>query len=185
MNAARSALDFEEAFERHHPALFRYLLRITGDPDVAADVAQEAFVRLLDHTVDEGKVRSWLFTVATNLVRDRARTRKRRRRLLEGEDLSPERPDRPDEAVERREDIDSVRAALDGLSRRDRKLLMLREEGFRYAEIAEIIGVAPNSVGKLLSRALHRFEERYSARPEAGADEREQEVRRSDDAASE
>lgn len=151
-------MDLEGAFANHHPALFRYLYRLTGDADAAADIAQESFVRLLDNPVPNGKVRSWLFTVATNLVRDQARMRERRRRLLllHGKP-SPQAPGRPDEDLERDERIEAVRRTLDRLSRRDRQLLMLREEGFRYSEIAELVGVAPGSVGKLLARALERF----------------------------
>jgi RNA polymerase sigma factor (sigma-70 family) len=153
-----STLDLETAFASHHPALFRYLYRLTGDADAAADIAQESFVRLLDNPVPDAKVRSWLFTVATNLVRDQARMRDRRHRLLlQHAKPSPQAPDRPDEDLERDERIESVRKTLDQLSRRDRQLLMLREEGFRYSEIAELVGVAPGSVGKLLARALERF----------------------------
>jgi len=155
-------LDLEGAFANHHPALFRYLYRLTGDADAAADVAQESFVRLLENPVPEAKVRSWLFTVATNLVRDQARMRDRRRKLLlhHGEP-SPQAPGRPDENLERDRKIESVRRTLDQLSARDRQLLMLREEGFRYSEIAELVGVAPGSVGKLLARALERFAKGY------------------------
>ena len=154
-------MDFEAAFARHHESLFRYLHRLTGDADVAADIAQESFVRLLEHDVPEARARNWLFTVATNLVRDRARTRSRRRRLLVREDPAPAVATRPDEEVERDERIESVRRVLDRLSDRDRRLLMLREEGFRYAEIAELVGVAPASVGKLLTRALTKFTRAY------------------------
>ena len=155
-------MDLEGAFASHHPALFRYLYRLTGDADTAADIAQESFVRLLDNPVPETKVRSWLFTVATNLVRDRARMRERRRRLLlQYGKPSTYSPERPDEALERDETIDSLHAALDQLSPRDRQLLMLREEGFRYSEIARLVGVAPGSVGKLLARALERFAKTY------------------------
>jgi RNA polymerase sigma-70 factor (ECF subfamily) len=171
-------VDLEGAFESHHPALFRYLHRLTGDADTAADIAQESFVRLLDNPVPEAKVRSWLFTVATNLVRDRARMRERRRRLLlQHGKPSPYSPDRPDEELERDERIDSVRAALDQLSPRDRQLLMLREEGFRYSEIAKLVGVAPGSVGKLLARALERFAKIYEPAGTGSPDETESEPR--------
>ena len=155
-------MDFEATFARHHPPLFRYLHRLTGDVDVAADIAQETFVRLLDHRVPEDGVRSWLFTVATNLVRDGARTRARRRRLLDGASDHQE-PQRPDEDLDRMRRIRSVRRALGDLSARDREMLLLREEGFRYAEIATLVGVAPASVGKLLARALERFDSAYRA----------------------
>lgn len=157
-------MDFEAVFDRHHPAVFRYLHRLTGDPDQADELAQETFVRLLDHEVDPGRVESWLFTVATNLVRDRGRTRSRRRELLEGEDVGPEREATPHEALERDEARRRVRAALDELKPRDRQMLLMREEGFSYAEIAEATEVADTSVGALLSRALNRFEEAYRSR---------------------
>lgn len=154
-------MDFDGAFTEHHPSLFRYLFRLTGDADAAADIAQESFVRLLDNPIPQEKVRGWLFTVATNLVRDRARTRERRRRLLAGRDVVPSAPTRPDEQAERSEEIEAVRRALQRLQPRDRQLLMLREEGFRYSEIAGMIDVAPGSVGKLLTRALQRFSSAY------------------------
>lgn len=161
-------MDFDAVFREHHPALYRYLYRLTGDEDVSEELAQEAFVRLLDNQVPEEKAESWLFTVATNLVRDRSRTRNRRLRLLEAEDYRPEEPERPDEVTERRERIRAARAALEQLSERDRKLLLLREEGFQYAEIAEIVGVATSSVGTLLARAMRRFEEACGPRPPGG-----------------
>lgn len=158
-------MDYEALFGKYHPALFRYLHRLTGDADVAEDLAQEAFVRLLDHSVPEDAVEGWLFTVATNLVRDRSRTRERHLRLLQQEDYSPEPPDRPDRLTERSERIRAVRRALQELAPRDRKMLLLREEGLKYSEIAEAVGVAPGSVGTLLARALRRFEEAYEALP--------------------
>lgn len=128
---------------------------------MAEDVAQESFVRLFGRPVSEEKVRAWLFTVATNLVRDSARTRARRKRLLSPEVMAPDAPARPDEQLERDEAVAAVRLALDQLAARDRQLLLLREEGFRYYEISEMVGVAPGSVGKLLTRALQRFAEIY------------------------
>jgi RNA polymerase sigma-70 factor (ECF subfamily) len=176
-------LDFDTAFGTHYPALFRYLHRLTGDADRAADIAQESFVRLLDRSLPPEKVRGWLYTVATNLVRDDARTRDRRRRLLEARDVAPDAPTRPDERVERGERIAAVRGALDALPPRDRKLLLLREEGFRYAEIAQMAGVPPTSVGKMLARALARFARAYGVEEEE-TDGEDDERRDDDDGSS-
>ena len=79
----RGNAEYEAAYKRLQPSLYRYLLRLTGDPDLAEDLAQESFVRLLDHDLPEAEIRPWIFAVATNLVRDSARTRERRRRLLQ------------------------------------------------------------------------------------------------------
>src|SRR4029077_8962773 len=72
-----------ELFENHHERLYRYLVRLSGDADVAADAAQEAFVRLLDRRPMGTAGRAWLFKVATNYVLETHRTAARRDRLLE------------------------------------------------------------------------------------------------------
>lgn len=154
-------MDFEAAFNSHQEALFRYVNRLVGDADLASDVVQESFVRLLSHPLPDDEIRRWLFTVVTNLVRDDARMRSRRQRLLteryERSDLASDPADVPDEIALQTERIAAAREALNRLSPRDRQMLMMREEGFRYSEIAKAIDVAPGSVGTLLARALRRF----------------------------
>jgi RNA polymerase sigma-70 factor (ECF subfamily) len=156
-------VDYEGLFGRLYPSLHRYLLRLTGDTDVADDLAQEAFVRLLRQTIQEDEVRPWLFTVAMNLVRDRARKSERRQRLLNAAPELVARGTLPDEAAERGERVMRVRGVLERLQERDRQLLLMREEGFRYDEIAKVVGVAPASVGTLIARALRRFVALYEA----------------------
>jgi RNA polymerase sigma-70 factor, ECF subfamily len=149
---------FGALYERLQPALVRYLERLTGDGDVAQDVAQEAFLRLLRRTdLDGDDARLWIYTVATNLVRDYGRSVTRRQRLLTARPVLPSAPPAPDVDAERSEQVAVVRAALRQLPERDRQLLLMREEGFRYQEMAEAVGVAPGSVGTLISRALKRF----------------------------
>jgi RNA polymerase sigma-70 factor (ECF subfamily) len=161
-------VDFEDLFQRLYPSLFRYLHRLTGDADVAEDIAQEAFVRLLAQTLPDAEARPWLFAVATNLVRDRARKQERRHRLLKAVPVLPSSTGpRPDEAMERMEQIQAVRAVLGRLAPRDQQLLLMREEGFSYGEMARAIGVAPSSIGTLIARALKRFAGAYP-RHEAG-----------------
>ncbi|HVG45542.1 MAG TPA: sigma-70 family RNA polymerase sigma factor [Longimicrobium sp.] len=152
-----AAVDYDALFRRLYPSLFRYLHRLTGEADAADDIAQESFVRLLGRDMPEDEARLWLFTVATNLFRDGARTRKRRERLLTVRPWTPAALPRPDEAAERAATVKAVRETLDTLAERDRQMLLMREEGFRYDEIAKVAGVAPGSVGTLLARAARRF----------------------------
>ena len=156
-------MDFETTFDQLHAGLFRYCHRLTGDPDLADDVAQEAFVRLYDHRVegDERGVRAWLFRTATHLVRDRYRVDENRRRLLEANPVRPAAMEQPDQGVQRGEEVERVRSALEGLNERDRAMLLARHEGFSYREIAEAFDVAPGSVGTLLARAETRFVRAY------------------------
>lgn len=159
----RGRVDFESLFQKLYPSLFRYLHRVTGDADIADDIAQEAFVRLLKQSLPEAEVRPWLFTVAMNLVRDHARKVERRQRLLTTAPVLVSTSALPDEVVEHSEAVGSVRVVLEQLSPRDQQLLLMREEGFKYEEIARAIGVAPASVGTLIARALKRFAELYEA----------------------
>ncbi len=152
-------MSFEQLFHDVYPRLHRYCTRLTADSDVAEDAAQEAFVRLLDHGVtgERSRVRSWLFKVATHLIRDRVRVKDNRARLLEENPVQPPPVETPAEELERSEDVARVRAALDSLSERDRTLLLLREEGFAYRELAEAVDVKATSVGTLLARARERL----------------------------
>ena len=147
-------------FEEHHRALFRYLVRLCGDADVAADAAQEAFVRLIERPPADGAHRAWLFKVATNVVFEGRRTQSRQARLLEASQprapiTDPARG--ADEQVESTERNRAVRSALDALSVKERTALLMREEGFAHREIAEAVGTTTGSVGTLLVRALDKL----------------------------
>ena len=153
-------MSFESVYEQHFAPLFRYVHRWTGDSDAAEDVVQETFVRYLLSSVPEHEARPWLFRVASNLLRDDRRRHMRRRRLVL--EWTWWRRDAADQEKGVRT-VERTRAgeALGRLAERDRTMLLMREEGFSYREIAEVVGVAPGSVGTLLARALRRFKEAY------------------------
>lgn len=156
-------MDATRLFEEHHHALCRYLLRFTGDADLAADAAQEAFVRLLEKPPREENARAWLFTVATNVVLEGARTRNRRWLLLlgsKGRAPHGDPPADPHEALESGERRGRVQGALLQLSPKERMALLMREEGFAQREIAEAVGTTTKSVGTLIARALEKLAQR-------------------------
>ena len=157
-------MTFDDTYERHHASLFRYLHRHTGDADLADDLAQEAFIRLFRSKVPESEARPWLVRVATNLARDHGRSASRRARLAAARAEAGVSLATPpaDAETSRARAIARVRAALDALDERERRMLLMREEGFRYREIADVVGVAPGSVGTLLARALARFRSAYA-----------------------
>jgi RNA polymerase sigma-70 factor (ECF subfamily) len=145
------------------PALVRFLYRKVWEADRAQDLAQEVFVRALDH--DPDNPRAWVFAVAANLARDEARTAVRRRRhleLLKSEPLTAPAP-QPDEELEARERLERVQAALAGLSERDREVLLLWDAGLDYAEIAAQTGLARGAIGTTLARARKRLVEVHDA----------------------
>jgi len=158
----RAAL--EEVFAQEFPRLFRFLDRLSGDPDQASDTAQEAFARLLRRGAMPDSPQAWLFTVALNLLRNTRATRARRRRLLSDSRSRQAHSDPgppPDRVVGAEETRSQVRGALDRIPARDRDLLLLRAEGLGYREIARTLDLNEASVGTLLARAKKAFLQAY------------------------
>jgi RNA polymerase sigma factor (sigma-70 family) len=156
-------LDFQTTYRDLYPALHRYALRLSGDPDVADDLVQEGFARLLEQELPLEEAKPWLYVVVANLFRDRVRNRDRRGRLLAAQGPVTDAVESPERTVERSEQIARVREALATLSERDRRMLLMREEGFKYREIADALDVQASSVGALVARALKRFARAYGA----------------------
>lgn len=151
---------FGAEFARRFPPLYRYLARLSGDPALAADLTQEAFVRLYQRGRMPDDAGAWLATVAGNLFRTHHQRVRRRLRLLSDErstHVLADAPASPAAAAEQAELRDRVRAALDTLDVRSRQLLLLRAEGYSYRELAAAVGVAEASVGTLLARAKAAF----------------------------
>jgi RNA polymerase sigma-70 factor (ECF subfamily) len=147
-------------YRRYRAALYRYATWFTGDPDLADDVVQETFLRAREQAPGAAEaIRGWLFTVATNLARDTLRVARRRTELLaEQWDALPAPAAIPDPVteLEHKELGARLRAALDGLSDRERSVLLLRHEGFRHREIAEAVGTTTKSVGTMIARAADK-----------------------------
>ena len=159
-----SGVSFEHDFQRLYAGrfdrLFRFLDRLSGDPALAADTAQEAFLRLYRRGEMPLEPSAWLVSVALNLLRDERRRAGRRLRLLTAApDRVPAGAPAGDPAadLESRDRVAAVRAALDRLSPRDREALLLRHAGYSYREIAQVLELAEGSVGTTLLRAGESF----------------------------
>jgi len=104
--------------------------------------------------------RAWLFTVASNLAKDEARTVLRRKRhltLLKTERVSTARQEDPARDLAEKERHRQVQEALETLSERDRELLLLWDAGLNYDQIAAESGLAVGAVGTSLARARKRL----------------------------
>lgn len=156
--------DTERLFRTYHEPLVRYLTRRLGDRDWAEEVAQETFLRALRQETIRNE-RSWIFAVATNLVRDDARRDARRRQHLTllAEEARDAHVPAPDTALERAQEQALARHAVDALGERDRNALLMREEGLDYNEIAEALELSVGSVGTTLARARKRLVDAYEA----------------------
>jgi RNA polymerase sigma-70 factor (ECF subfamily) len=152
--------DVPGLFLEHYDQLFRYLLWLTGDADLADDAAQEAFVKLVEKPPAPYATRAWLYTVGENAALSALRTRARQLRLLaEWPDRVPvgDSPLSPLALVEALDVRDWVRGALDRLPEKQRQILLLRAEGFVEREIAEAVGTTSRSVGTMFARALKKL----------------------------
>ncbi|MDX1647627.1 MAG: sigma-70 family RNA polymerase sigma factor [Longimicrobiales bacterium] len=158
-----SGIDWNELYRTTFEDLVRFLHRKVWDADRARDLAQEAFVRGLQH--EPRRPRAWLFQVAANLARDEARTVIRRKRHLvllksEAETRQGSGTD-PQAELLQQEQWSLVREALDSLTEKDREALLLWDAGQSYTEIAAALGLAVGAVGTTLSRARRRLAEAY------------------------
>lgn len=161
---------FEEIFAAHFQRLVRYVSRLSGDPELAADVVQEAFVRLYRRGSLPDSPAAWLVSVAMNLFRNEVSKQSRRRRLLSlaaSDTAHSGSPASFGQAVAAEDSRRRVRAALDQLPERERSLLLLRAEGYKYRDIAAALGLHEASVGVLLARARQAFRKLYGDAPDA------------------
>lgn len=150
-------------FDTYHPPLVRYLTRQVGDRDWAEEIAQETFVRALKQE-EIASERSWIFSVAMNLMRDETRRDARHRKRLElmREEAKAGAVVMPGPtSMERDEEREMARKAVARLAERDRDALLMKEEGLSYGEIATALELSPGSVGTTLSRARRRLMEAY------------------------
>jgi RNA polymerase sigma-70 factor (ECF subfamily) len=159
---------FEALFERHYAGVFGVVVRIVGTPEEAEEVTQDTFLKLYRRPLaddDDANVRGWLFRVATNAAFNSVRSRRRRLGWLKRLAGRAERQldDDPLDYVTRRDEAETVRDHLARLPERQRSVLVLRSSGMSYAEVASAVGVSPNSIGTLLSRAERAFRKSYES----------------------
>lgn len=160
--ARQEADDFRSVFFQHYARVYAVLFRLVGDRAEAEDLALETFCKLWQQPPARAdNIGGWLYRVATRLGYNALRDAKRRARYEQaaGRDAF-ERADVADPArtAERADACAQVREVLSRMSERDAQLLILRHSGLAYKEIAHALGVSPNSIGTLLTRAEAEFE---------------------------
>jgi RNA polymerase sigma factor (sigma-70 family) len=147
------------AYVEHYAAIRGTALRLTRDPDLAADVTQEAFLRLLlearaGRAPDD--IRPWLHRTTANLIISRAR------RAAVARHWAPrlvrlDGPAEPDAIVVQREERSELRIALATLPATDRVVLLMAAQGATGQEIARHVGRTPAATRTLLCRARIRL----------------------------
>lgn len=149
------AATVESLFREYNQGLVRFLAsRLSSDAE-AKEVAQEAYVRLLqlDQPKAVGFLRAFLFKTATNIATDRLR-RRRLARSVDPFDFDVYRMS-PEEHVSHAEEVTIVASCLSELMPRCRQAVLLsRMEGKSSSEIAAELGVTTRMVRKYIAEAL-------------------------------
>lgn len=161
----------EESFgilvEQNQGRIYNLALRMTGNPDDALELSQEAFLNAwkgLGKFQGDSSFATWLYRLTSNVCIDFLRREKRRSALSmtislddEEEARQAELPDErfsPHVEAERRERRETLRAGLATLSAEHRRVLILRElEGLSYGEIAQVLGLEEGTVKSRIARA--------------------------------
>lgn len=151
-----------EAFREHADAVYRHALWSTGNWATAEDVVSLTYLeawrsreRLRPEETDS--LRPWLLGIATNVLRNTARSARRHRRALARTERTDTVPDFADEVTGRLADAEQLaaaKAALEGLRRTEREVFTLCVwGGLDYASAAEALGIPVGTVRSRLSRA--------------------------------
>jgi RNA polymerase sigma-70 factor (ECF subfamily) len=156
----------KQLVEQHGPSLERFLARKLENQADAAEVAQEAFLRIyrLEHPEQLDNARAFLFQVASNLAVDQLRRRSLHFRFLKSETRELGIPDEqeisaevasPEKILTAREKLARIYKVIDGLPEKTRQAFILhRTTGMSYSDIAHELGVSVSSVEKYILEAL-------------------------------
>ena len=168
----RSAVK-EELDARFRASLLAYFLRRTGSHQEAEDLTQETFVRLIGSNTFENaeEARAFVFRVASNLLRDRARSRTRLKQLpvLPIDSVAVDEPKLvegidPERVLISKENLAEVLACLDELGERTKNIFILfRLEGMRQKGIAAFYGIGVSTVEKHVMAAVLHLSKRFGS----------------------
>ena len=160
----------EAVFRNLHGPLVGYTVRFLApdDAEAAADVVQDAFVRVWEgrHRLDpERSLKALFYQTVRNLALNRSRNARTRASLLAERYEAPVRATpAPDERLEEARMRALMTEWIDALPDRQREALRLsRFDGLDHREIAEVMGCSPRTVNNHLVRALRTVRERFEA----------------------
>jgi RNA polymerase sigma-70 factor (ECF subfamily) len=156
-------------YEAHGASVYNYFRFHIADPDAAEDLTAETFlhvVRAVDRfDPDKGSPKTWILTVARNVLMDWRRKARLRQYVPIGtlHDLALEAPS-PEERLLREEEVGRLMNGIAGLSAADRELIGLRYGSeLDTAEMAAVLGVGEGAVRSRLWRAMTRLREELGA----------------------
>ena len=155
---ARKA-EFDRIFTEYSAPIYNYALRMVGDADRAADIAQDTFIkayRKLDTLTESSSTRSWLYRIATNTAIDEMRRRRHVAAGLEGDHPLEQADGGPGPETQVMSGLmdERISRALLRLKPNHRQCLILSDvEDMSAVQIGEVMGMSNGAVRVLLCRA--------------------------------
>jgi RNA polymerase sigma-70 factor (ECF subfamily) len=153
---------FEGIVRLYQEPVGRFLARLTGSPELAADLTQEVFLRVFlaaGRYRDDGRFGTWVYQIAVNLARDAAR--RSARRPTTPFDADPPAP--ADAAAEDRERTELVAAALADLPAPLREVVVLRHyEDLSFEAMAKLLCTPASTLKSRFAVALRQLQERLA-----------------------
>ena len=156
-------LPFDQIVRRHEREIMRYLLRVSGDRDDAADLFQETWLRAYrayPRLEPASDIRPWLFAIAVNLCRNRARDGARRARVIVAGDNEKLVDGRVDRSLNENDGYAAIhmRELMSALPAKQREALHLRYfAGLDYLAIAAAMDCSQQSARANVSQAMKKL----------------------------
>ncbi len=153
-------MSFDEVYRKHYHELRRFGRQLNVSVEKCEDLTQEAFLRYyleLKKNVVFDNPRAWLYKVFLNLFKTHINSN--RHEFIDSEIARRvyEPTDDLHDKFTKNERQRIVLEMLDQLTKKEKEILLLYHNGFSYSEMAEIMEINPNSVGKTLVRAIERL----------------------------
>lgn len=166
MNANNGDADLEIVFRAQYERIARVIAGIIRDHARAEELAVEVFLKWDQHPRAHGEnTTGWLYRTALRMALNDLRTELRRSRyetvFAFFSSYFSKRAPSPEQISVAKEEQEQVRVVLNSLSRRDAELLLLRNSGLSYGEIADSLHMKQSSVGTLLKRAEQAFRREF------------------------
>jgi RNA polymerase sigma factor (sigma-70 family) len=152
-------------FERYHKKIFNFLARMTLDRDLAEDLTQNVFLRIIKYRnsyKDGARFQSWIYQVARNVFSDHYQaTKNRRSDFVDVEKVGDSMADTDDTMdVDEKERI--LHRSMEKLSEEQRELLILtRFQHMKYEEVALIMDTSVANIKVKVHRAILKLREYY------------------------
>ncbi len=147
----------------HYDEISYYIKRLTGDKDLAEDLIQETYAKVLETSKNKDIViqKAYIYKIAQNLVIDKARKDKKfTQTSYEEENHSIPESDRPEGILNDENMQDKLKECIRNLSNQNKKAFVLHfYKGYSRKEIAEIMNISINAVEKNITRATLKIKE--------------------------